>query len=54
MLTPKRAFAHAKPVELTVDGQSLQNSVGQIIDGSEDGQAASNIVSTRNTPAVTS
>ena len=54
-LTPKRAFALTKPVELTVDGQSLQDNAGQPIDGSDDGQAGSNFVTIlRNPPAVTS
>ncbi len=46
-LTPKKAFALTKAVELTIDGTApsgLQDSSGQLIDGDDDGQAGSNAV----------
>ena len=43
-LTPKKAFALTKKVELVVNGQALQDSAGQLIDGADDGQAGSDYV----------
>ncbi len=43
-LTLRKAFALAKPVELVVNGQSLEDSSGQLIDGASDGQPGSNDV----------
>ena len=46
-LTPKKAFALTKAVELTIRGMAplgLQDSSGQFIDGDDDGAAGSNAV----------
>jgi hypothetical protein len=45
ILTPKKPFPLAKPVQLTVNGQSptgLQDSDGRLIDGNHDGVAGGN------------
>jgi hypothetical protein len=53
-LTPKKVFALTKPVQLVVNGQSLDDSAGQPIDGANDGQPGSNYVTIlrRTTAAV--
>jgi hypothetical protein len=52
VLTPRRAFALTKPVELVVNGQALQDSSGRLIDGAHDGQPGSNFVTVlRNSTA---
>ena len=53
-LTPRKAFALTKPVQLVVNGQSLQDSNGNLIDGANDGVAGSNFVTiiNRNTPVL--
>jgi hypothetical protein len=41
-LTPRKAFALTKPVELQIDGEApagLQDSLGRLIDGIDEGQA---------------
>jgi hypothetical protein len=43
-LTPKKVFALTKPVQLVVDGQTLEDSAGRLIDGANDGQAGSDYV----------
>jgi hypothetical protein len=46
-LTPRKAFALAKPVQLSIDGEApagLQDSQGQLIDGNHDGQPGGNAV----------
>jgi hypothetical protein len=43
-LTPKKAFALTKAVQLEVKGESLQDSAGSLLDGANDGQAGSNYV----------
>jgi hypothetical protein len=43
-LTPKKAFALTKPVQFVINGQSLEDSTGQPIDGGNDGQAGSDYV----------
>ena len=46
-LTPKRAFALTKPVELTINGTApsgLEDSSGQLIDGDDNGTAGGNAV----------
>jgi hypothetical protein len=53
MLTSKKAFALAKPVELVVNGQSLEDGAGQLIDGANDGQPGSNYVAILRGTAVT-
>ena len=55
-LTPKRAFALTKAVELTIDGTApsgLQDSSGQLIDGDDNGQAGSNAVALIRRSGVT-
>jgi hypothetical protein len=51
-LTPKVAFALTKSVQLTVNGQALQDDNGNGIDGANDGVAGSNFVAiiNRSTP----
>ncbi len=46
-LTPKSPFSLAKPVQLTVVGtgaSGLQDTLGRLIDGDDDGQGGSNAV----------
>jgi hypothetical protein len=43
-LTPTRAFALTKPVQLVVEGSGLHDSEGRPIDGSNNGQSGSNAV----------
>ena len=43
-LTPKKAFALTKSVQLVVNGQSLHDSAGDLIDGANDGQPGTNFV----------
>jgi hypothetical protein len=54
-LTPKQAFALTKPVQLVINGQSLEDSTGQLIDGGNDGQSGSDYVTIlqRTATAVT-
>jgi hypothetical protein len=54
-LTPKKAFALTKPVQFVINGQSLEDSTGQLIDGGNDDQAGSDYVSIlqRTATAVT-
>jgi hypothetical protein len=55
-LTPKKAFALTKAVELTIDGTApsgLQDSSGQLIDGDDNGQAGSNAVALIRRSGVT-
>jgi hypothetical protein len=54
-LTPKKAFALTKPVQFVINGQSLEDSTGQLIDGGNDGQAGSDYVTIlqRTATAVT-
>ena len=55
-LTPKKAFALTKAVELTINGTApsgLQDSSGQFIDGDDDGTAGSNAVALIRRSGVT-
>ena len=55
-LTPKKAFALTKPVQLRVNGQSpsgLQDSSGRLIDGDHDGTAGGNAVALLRRGGVT-
>jgi hypothetical protein len=54
-LTPKKAFALTKPVQFVINGQSLADSTGQLIDGGNDAQAGSDYVTIlqRTATAVT-
>ena len=55
-LTPKKAFALAKPVELTIKGTApsgLHDSSGQLIDGADNGTAGSNAVALIRRTGVT-
>ena len=55
-LTPKKAFALTKAVELTINGiapSGLQDSSGQFIDGDDDGTAGSNAVALIRRSGVT-
>ena len=51
-LTPKKAFALKKPVQFVVNGQTLKDSNGHLIDGAHDGQAGSNYVTILQQTAV--
>ena len=53
-LTPKKAFALTKRVQLMVDGQSLEDSEGRPIDGGDDGQPGSSFVTVLTRPATAS
>jgi hypothetical protein len=55
-LTPKKAFALTKPVQLRVNGQSpsgLEDSVGRLIDGDRNGQPGGNAVALLRRGGVT-
>jgi hypothetical protein len=55
-ITPKKAFALAKAVELTINGTApsgLQDSTGQLIDGADNGTAGSNAVALIRRTGVT-
>ncbi len=55
-LSPKKAFALTKPVELTINGTApsgLQDSSGQLIDGDDNGTAGSNAVALIRRTGVT-
>jgi hypothetical protein len=55
-LTPRKAFALTKAVELTIAGTApsgLQDSSGQLIDGDDNGQAGSNAVALIRRSGVT-
>ena len=43
-LTPKKAFALTKAVQLKVKGESLADSADSLLNGADDGQAGSNYV----------
>ena len=55
-ITPKKAFALTKAVELTINGTApsgLQDSTGQLIDGADNGTAGSNAVALIRRTGVT-
>ena len=55
-LTPRKAFALTKPVELTINGtppSGLQDSSGQLIDGDDNGTAGGNAVAVIRRTGVT-
>ncbi len=53
ILTPRAAFALSKPVQLTISGSRLQDSLGRFLDGNDDGQAGGNRVVVISKKAVT-
>ena len=53
ILTPKKPFALAKPVQLMVNGTGLQDSTGQFIDGANNGVAGSNALAVLTRKGVT-
>jgi hypothetical protein len=55
-LTPRTPFSLSKPVQITVDGEppaGLQDSVGRLIDGANNGQPGSNAVAILHRNGVT-
>ena len=56
VLTPKTPFALTKPVQLTIAGDRLQDSLGRFIDGNDDGQSGGNrvVVITKKAVTITS
>ena len=55
-LTPKKAFALTKPVQLTINGTApsgLQDSSGRLIDGDDNGTAGGNAVAVIRRTGVT-